>query len=874
MPDTPAPACPTCGTPPPPGSPGGACPRCLLAAGLESGGPGDRSAPPSPEEMSRHFPHLEVLEVLGQGGMGIVYRARHRNLDRMVALKVLPPEAAREPGFPERFTREARTLARLQHPHIVAVHDFGETGGLYWLVMEFVDGPNLRQVLREGGLEPAQALAIVPQVCDALQYAHGQGIVHRDIKPENLLLDRSGNVKIADFGLARMVQRAPVDLTLTREGQVMGTLHYMAPEQYRSPDTVDHRADIYSLGVVFYEMLTGELPMGVFPPPSRKAGVDARLDAVVMRALEKERDRRWQQASEVRTQVDSIAAGPAAAGPVPAAAAPAPAAEAAEEERKRMRVHVHGEWKDGDPDAPLSRMAVAAGLGVPLALALGGAAWAITESLTHGEVEDALCPRAAAFTAVATLLVATVLGIASWVRIHRAAGRLRGLGWAVAGSLLNPFVLCLGVPAALLVTPPSPPPLRFLGGRYVVDRGIRGDRIPGAVLPGETGRARDVRGGPHMMGDLQREWVAREMDDLWRVRGASLLHQMYLAGEEGRLPSAWSVRFVALAPDGWSGRVVVSDGRNTLAFPAVHDGNAWSVPEGDREARPGPPVDEDRDGRILDGEGTGGGPWLPLPSDPGLVTLAPARMTDGQKIELVDHLRSLWNRLGKGWLEERFPGTGRGARAAAMRLAGVQIRADGLAGRMVWTDGAAAVAVPVEAGLGSWWISSSGGEWFDRSAEQGKWEEFLAGGMGGGGWPSPPEGGGRTPAPPDAALAADACLVHGAPAGTGAEALAAVARAVRALWREKGPEYVRRTVPSALPDGQPMRIPGNASDYTLFAVALAEDGRSGRAVLGNGSLALSVPLERDGEVWVLGESGWQTRFSPPSKQDEDGDLFR
>ncbi len=187
--------------------------------------------------------------------MGIVYKARQRTLDRLVALKVMPPDVARDPGFAERFTREARTLARLQHPNIVAIHDFGTSDGLYFLLMEYVDGANLRQAIRSGALTASQALAIVPQICDALQYAHENGVVHRDVKPENILLDRAGRVRIADFGLAKIVQRTPVDVTLTRAGQVMGTLHYMAPEQYRTPDAVDHRADIYSLGVVFYEML-------------------------------------------------------------------------------------------------------------------------------------------------------------------------------------------------------------------------------------------------------------------------------------------------------------------------------------------------------------------------------------------------------------------------------------------------------------------------------------------------------------------------------------------------------------------------------------------------------------------------------------------
>jgi serine/threonine protein kinase len=183
-------------------------------------------------------------------------------LDRTVALKILPPEVGSDPAFAERFTREAQALAKLTHPNIVMVFDFGETNGYYYFVMEYVDGINLRQSLQLGHVSAEEALAIIPQICDALQYAHDEGIVHRDIKPENVLLDRRGRVKIADFGLAKLVGATQSGLSLTGTQQVMGTPHYMAPEQMERPATVDHRADIYSLGVVFYELLTGELPLG------------------------------------------------------------------------------------------------------------------------------------------------------------------------------------------------------------------------------------------------------------------------------------------------------------------------------------------------------------------------------------------------------------------------------------------------------------------------------------------------------------------------------------------------------------------------------------------------------------------------------------
>jgi tRNA A-37 threonylcarbamoyl transferase component Bud32 len=268
----------------------------------------------APEELAPHFPNLEILECLGRGGMGVVYKARQKTLNRFVALKLLAPERVREAKFAERFTHEAQALAALNHPNIVTIYDFGQAGGFYFLLMEFVDGVNLRQLLRMRKFTPEEALAIVPPLCDALQFAHDRGIVHRDIKPENLLLDKDGRVKVADFGIAKMLGAAdasgnagksapPENATQT----TVGTPGYNAPEQKTDPQRVDSRADIYSLGVVFYEMLTGELPGKRIEPPSRKVHIDVRLDEVVLRALEKNPELRYQQASEVKTMVETIA---------------------------------------------------------------------------------------------------------------------------------------------------------------------------------------------------------------------------------------------------------------------------------------------------------------------------------------------------------------------------------------------------------------------------------------------------------------------------------------------------------------------------------------------------------------------------------------
>ena len=328
----PAGACPNCGTALSDDSAGGLCPRCLLSGGLFSEGPGsgggNRFVPPGLEELAAHFPEMEVQSVLGRGGMGAVYRVKQLKLDRVVALKVLPPEVGRDPAFAERFLREARTLARLNHPHIVQVYDFGQTPGvggepgLFYFLMEYVDGANLRDVIAAAGVgatDPAKALEIVRQVCEALQFAHARGVVHRDVKPENILLDKSGTVKIADFGLAKLGRGgeadSPAPWTLTGTRQAMGTPHYMAPEQVRGTRDVDHRADIYSLGVVFYELLTGDLPVGRFAPPSKRGKSDARLDDVVMKALASEPADRYQSVTDVRTAVDSLGLPPDPATP-------------------------------------------------------------------------------------------------------------------------------------------------------------------------------------------------------------------------------------------------------------------------------------------------------------------------------------------------------------------------------------------------------------------------------------------------------------------------------------------------------------------------------------------------------------------------------
>lgn len=298
---------------------GSLCPNCVMAMNLAEPTLETTTLPvPSLEELAPSFPQLELISLLGRGGMGIVYKARQPQLDRTVALKILAPECSTDPRFAERFQREAISLAKLDHPNIVTIHDTGESDDYYYLLMEFVEGINLREAMAGEKMSPSEALTIVPEICEGLQYAHDQGIVHRDIKPENILLDKKGRVKIADFGIAKLIHgpeslsidasasELSQDNNLTQESK-LGTPKYMAPEQAEASEETDHRADIYALGAVLYEMLTGERPQQDLLAPSQKIQVDVRIDEIVLRALQKEPELRFQSAQEFSTVVQTVA---------------------------------------------------------------------------------------------------------------------------------------------------------------------------------------------------------------------------------------------------------------------------------------------------------------------------------------------------------------------------------------------------------------------------------------------------------------------------------------------------------------------------------------------------------------------------------------
>jgi serine/threonine protein kinase len=442
--------CPQCQQPLSADAPDGLCPQCLMKAAAGSapsaagdGLPGDIIDIGDSAEVAKKLPQFEILEMLGRGGMGVVYKARQPQLDRLVALKILPPLDALSPDFVARFTREARALAKLNHPNIVNVHDFGETGGLYYIVMEYVDGANLRQLLEARKLTSAEALAIVPKICDALEYAHEEGLVHRDIKPENLLIDKKGRVKIADFGLAKLLRREPLDMTLTLSGMALGTLRYMAPEQMDKPETVDHRADLYSLGVVIYEMLTGETPVGRFELPSQKAQVDVRLDQIVLHALEKEPARRYQHASEVRDDVEKVTSKPAIA-PSPILPSVVGAAALAAPVQAR--------------EARLSRLALWGALWTPLFFVTALFYFSFRVEIQRpdpglaGHALDYPAPSdpewwqlALRFTLLPLGVLApfgtTLLGTVAIAQIKRSNGKLYGLRLAAADALLFPLIV-------------------------------------------------------------------------------------------------------------------------------------------------------------------------------------------------------------------------------------------------------------------------------------------------------------------------------------------------------------------------------------------------------------------------------------------------
>lgn len=269
-----------------------------------------------------------ILDELGQGGMGTVFRARHRSMERVVALKILVPELSQRPNALARFQREMKATSRLEHPNLIVVHDAGESDGTYYLVMEYIEGTDLKTLVDQTGPLPEdRAIFCIAEAARGLEYAHAQGVIHRDVNPSNILLDSSGTTKILDMGIARVQSAEEDQAQLTAIGQILGTLDYMSPEQAVDARKADTRADIYSLGITLWYVLTGQVPypgdtmMGrlvahrTSPIPSLQDAcpeLSSEVDQVFRRMVAKTPEDRYQTMTDVIVDLERILKDPPA----------------------------------------------------------------------------------------------------------------------------------------------------------------------------------------------------------------------------------------------------------------------------------------------------------------------------------------------------------------------------------------------------------------------------------------------------------------------------------------------------------------------------------------------------------------------------------
>ncbi len=272
--------------------------------------------------------HYRILAKLGEGGMGVVYKARDTHLDRFVAIKVLPPERVADPERKRRFVQEAKAASALNHPNIITIHDIASRQGVDFMVMEYVPGKTLDQLIRRKGLPLGEALKYAAEIADALATAHGAGIVHRDIKPSNVMVTEKGRVKVLDFGLAKLTEPAAAGeeeptRTLkprTQEGMILGTVAYMSPEQAEGKN-LDARSDIFSFGALLYEMVTGQRAfqrdtrMSTLaaiineeskPLHEAAAGIPGELERIITRCLRKDAAKRWQTMADLNVALEEL----------------------------------------------------------------------------------------------------------------------------------------------------------------------------------------------------------------------------------------------------------------------------------------------------------------------------------------------------------------------------------------------------------------------------------------------------------------------------------------------------------------------------------------------------------------------------------------
>ena len=263
---------------------------------------------PSPDELAPLFPGYEIQALIATGGMGAVYRAVQKSLDRNVALKILPVEFSEDAEFCASFEAEAKAMARLNHPNLIGVYDFGSAEGMLYIVMEFVAGQSLSHTVHGHMMAPSEAIRLASAICGGLAHAHYNHIVHRDIKPSNILIDQEGQPKIGDFGLAHPLGRKVQD-----SDTIYGTPGYTAPEVLEAPDSVDQRADVFSVGVLLHELLTGKMPSEDQRPASVICGCDPRFDTIIRKATMPAPAARYSDIGELARDLKEIAKSPAPA---------------------------------------------------------------------------------------------------------------------------------------------------------------------------------------------------------------------------------------------------------------------------------------------------------------------------------------------------------------------------------------------------------------------------------------------------------------------------------------------------------------------------------------------------------------------------------